>query len=219
MIPVHQRRLHDTDNGVYGDCMAAAVASLLHLRLEDMPELAAPGVIQGLELERFLRARGLTLLWLRPPIMVDLRGVYHLLAGPGPRGVRHVVVACDGDMVHDPHPSGEGLVEAEDYGLFVAMEPWAPLSLTSALAAAGLSHRAVAPSLRTPAGAREVLDASGTVLWTAAAPDCWAFLHEYVKAHTPGLCEGRWCSRPCMVCGLGCCRHGGPLHLSHSEEA
>ena len=132
MIPIHQQRHHDPERGVLGDCMAAAVASLLHLRLEDVSELAAPDVHQGLALERFLRDHGLVLLWLRPPIMVDLRGVCHLLAGPGPRGARHVVVAVNGETIHDPHPSGAGLVEAVDYGLLVPLEPWSsPLTYWS----------------------------------------------------------------------------------------
>lgn len=37
MIPLRQRNKHDPENGVYGDCHRAALASLLELPLDEVP--------------------------------------------------------------------------------------------------------------------------------------------------------------------------------------
>ena len=34
-----------------------------------------------------------------------------IASGPGPRGLQHSVIYSNGTLVHDPHPSGEGLKE------------------------------------------------------------------------------------------------------------
>jgi len=48
---------------------------------------------------------------------------YHILGGPGPRGFGHSVVGLNGEMVHDPHPSREGILSVEDYTILIAKQP------------------------------------------------------------------------------------------------
>lgn len=48
---------------------------------------------------------------------------YHVISGQGPRGCRHSVVGKAGKMVHDPHPSGAGLLTEEEYGFLIPLDP------------------------------------------------------------------------------------------------
>jgi hypothetical protein len=43
--------------------------------------------------------------------------VYHQISGPSPRGqgIWHAVVGCNGQIVHDPHPSKAGLLDPEQW--------------------------------------------------------------------------------------------------------
>ena len=45
----------------------------------------------------------------------DNSGKPYTATGKSPRGVLHVVIYQDGKMIHDPHPSNDGLVEVEHY--------------------------------------------------------------------------------------------------------
>lgn len=112
-----------------GDCFSAALASVLELPLDGVPRFCelprqadwTPAI------NRFLR--GFDLAYLEFELgghhEVDvLPGLgYHLISGAGPRGgVPHTVVGHQGGIVHDPHPSREGLTVAEPwrYGVLVA---------------------------------------------------------------------------------------------------
>lgn len=114
MKPVHQTQFAVPDEGEPGDpdttgnCVAACVASILELDLADVPNFAAkppgeywPGVVE------WMTARG----WM--PIVWDGHFPYpgyYMVSGNSPRGdFKHLVVYRDGEMVHDPHPSGDGL--------------------------------------------------------------------------------------------------------------
>lgn len=41
----------------------------------------------------------------------ELKDVFYIAAGPSPRGVIHAVIYQNGKMVHDPHPSRDGILE------------------------------------------------------------------------------------------------------------
>ena len=47
--------------------------------------------------------------------------------GPSPRGTeewhRHAVVWRNGNIIHDPHPSGAGLSTIDMYGVFITKDP------------------------------------------------------------------------------------------------
>lgn len=42
--------------------------------------------------------------------MEILRGKYYLVSGDSPRGVKHICIYQDGKLIHDPHPTGEGII-------------------------------------------------------------------------------------------------------------
>lgn len=113
MKPVNQTKF-----GEEGNCLQACIASLLELKLEDVPEF--PHTNQFNYLQRFMRQHGLQ------PVAKDMiafnypYNVYYLLWGKSPRGFMHSVVAWNGKTVHDPHPEGGGLVTVEFGVVFIA---------------------------------------------------------------------------------------------------
>lgn len=129
MLPTKQTVLHDPENGKYGNCMSAVLASLLHLPIEEVPLFIDP-VNWVNDLNAWLRPRGLAY------CMVDdfdchveaygIQGLWHEVSGNTQRraDVMHACVAKDGQAVFDPHPDDTGLVRVTAYGFFIALEPW-----------------------------------------------------------------------------------------------
>lgn len=126
MTPVMRSIPHDPSNGLYGDCHRACIASLLDLPLEEVPHFAHDNPSGEVFWDRqsvFLDSHGLagvnvafvegtTREHLRRYCRTNCPGVYCILGGTSPLGVDHSVVACDGDVVHDPsgHPPEEAIV-------------------------------------------------------------------------------------------------------------
>ena len=112
---VDQEFLSDPDNGVLGDCWRACIATILGLPGSVVPHFVRDHGDEWLEAtEDWLVANGHPRLYYFPtrfPI-TDLLRPFVILVGPSPRGVAHAVVADadTGEMVHDPHPSRDGLV-------------------------------------------------------------------------------------------------------------
>ena len=100
MRPVDQTGYGVSD----GNCLSAALASILEVPVEAVP--------------RFVRVDGRLLGWLADralsasvfPAGTPPAG-YSIAVGPSLRfaGLMHACVAYDGAVVHDPHPSREGL--------------------------------------------------------------------------------------------------------------
>ena len=97
-----------------GNCFSACVASILELPIEQVPTF----VIEDdwhIAAQTWLNARGLWLLSLPwddewGAIVLEPFGGYHIIGGQSPRGEHgHSVVGLRGEIVHDPHPSGEGI--------------------------------------------------------------------------------------------------------------
>ena len=112
---------HDPDNGVIGDCLRAALASLLGLPLEQVPHFLKEhwGDFEAVKeaLNQFLTKRGLMLLVLPYPHSVNMlqaeakstgADCYHLIFGVDHDGDRHACVGRNGQIVHDPHPLKRG---------------------------------------------------------------------------------------------------------------
>lgn len=121
MKPVMQTKFGDPE----GNCFEASIASYLGIPLEDVPVMAPMrtdmNVFWATLLEWLQEHHGLCLVrapskgtWVPP-------GVYHLIGGLGPRGLRHAGVGKGGVLVHDPHPEGGGLLE-DSYWFFVPSE-------------------------------------------------------------------------------------------------
>lgn len=129
MIPVVQT---DTTPGT-GNCLAACIASILELPLEEVPNPHTPDW-QAIWRD-WLRRRGLSLLtweipedytsWSEEELRAHLPG-YCMVAVDSPRfaGKLHSVVTFDGQVVHDPHP--DGLADHYDFrevDLLIALDP------------------------------------------------------------------------------------------------
>lgn len=121
MTPATQLFPHRPDEGVFGDCYRTAIACLLDLPPEDVPHHHR--VLEGNEqralMDEWLEPRGLRLVLFAWPCQVtdilEVMGVvnpdaHYLVSGQSPRGTDHTVVAKGGEIIHDPHPEGGGLV-------------------------------------------------------------------------------------------------------------
>lgn len=129
MIKVQQTIEHDPDNGKWGNCFSAVLASLLHLPIEDIPVFCKLGTWER-DLNTWLRPYGLAFIQIRNMEEVcevaGIQGWHHEVYGTTVRGgdVLHANVGVDGRPVFDPHPDSTGLVNVAGYGVFIALEPW-----------------------------------------------------------------------------------------------
>jgi hypothetical protein len=119
----------DVDPQRTGNCFQAALASLFELELGDVPHFMAlpPSVDWFEELQKWLLPRGLCALYVQAknPDGVDLMAQYagyYLSDGKSPRGSMHTVVSYRGELAHDPHPSGGGLVEETERLFFCVLD-------------------------------------------------------------------------------------------------
>jgi hypothetical protein len=139
VIPVQQTTFRPSAGDGAGNCLAAALASLLELRLKQVPNFSA---IEGEELddqgrrpwfaavEDWLAELGYGLVIGYPSANApwySTQRAHLLISGKSPRGdFSHTVIGrVEGDkvvFVHDPHPSGD-FIEGE------ATEIWAVVRL------------------------------------------------------------------------------------------
>lgn len=111
---VTQWFLAGDDSGIPGDCVRAAVASLL-----DREPTSVPHFIVGSDMDSRVWWYALKGWAVDNGWRVDRRAVdtddalpdFGLAIGQSSRGVSHAVVAVDGKVAWDPHPSREGLVD------------------------------------------------------------------------------------------------------------
>jgi len=129
MIQVNQKRLHDPENDIKGDCFCATVASLLHLPISAVPNFDGPDWYKNFN--GWLSQFGLGYIAYEPDSIQSFRdwnikGLHHEVAGDSPRfpGTQHACVGVDGDLVFDPHPTKLGLPTIETIGMFISLEPW-----------------------------------------------------------------------------------------------
>lgn len=125
-----------------GNCWASAIASILELPLSEVPNFEVwfqwNDTFWYHLTNRFIHKKGYHLEYCRefrlfhPEIIKEefkdappfydieeekekLKDQYYFVTGPSSRGVSHVVIYQNGIMVHDPHPSREGLLELESF--------------------------------------------------------------------------------------------------------
>ena len=129
MIPVDQTRFHKADdNGntvEYGNCMQAAVASILELPLDFVPNFIEqdPGPQYcHHNMMVFFRRLGFDLVGFYGKEARGFDG-YYLAYGPAKRGVSHMVIEKDCKLAHDPHPSREGLIEVKGTYAIIPFNP------------------------------------------------------------------------------------------------
>lgn len=122
-----QTLLHDPENGVQGNCVQACLASLLATPINSVPEFATLHKGAGEfwdAVEAWLNKQGYTL---QPmPGYYEVEAPY-LASGPSPRrnDTTHMVVMDDGVVIHDPHPSGDGIVKVSAVWLLLPRDPGA----------------------------------------------------------------------------------------------
>lgn len=108
------RKLYQTAFGADGNCWSTCIACILDLDVADVPDFnQAPDWAAAAN--EWLGKRGLafaTRCGSSPPPGLD--GALIIASGMSGRGVRHAVLWRDGAMVHDPHPSGDGLRSPPD---------------------------------------------------------------------------------------------------------
>lgn len=136
MIPVDQEFIDDRENGQFGDCQRAVIASLLELPISEVPHFLHVTGDDNLAfwtyVQSFLAKHGCIHMSF-PRFDAKFYGetygtppIYHEISGPSPRGkgLWHAVVGCNGKIVHDPHPSKAGLAGDEsewEFGLLVRL--------------------------------------------------------------------------------------------------
>lgn len=120
--PVEQTRF-----GTKGNCLAACIASILEVPLNEVPECDGGAI--GAVLMKWLAARNLFLV--RVPIQSRREDGsawafffgYSILIAKSPREGSHAVVVKDGKIAHDPHPDREqGVADWESYFLFATLD-------------------------------------------------------------------------------------------------
>ena len=125
MVPVMQTKFSDEVGGVHGNCMAACVASIMELDIEDIPAWEDMGndgswgesyysflESHGYETDGMANREGYTESALWDFVLDQCPGVdgYFIVGGDSPRIARgHAVIYCNREMIHDPHPSGMGV--------------------------------------------------------------------------------------------------------------
>ena len=121
MKPVDQTQF--AGQGAGGDCVRAALASLLELPIDEVPhflEMGETPELWEIEFLEWLEERGITV-W-REEGHYAFEG-YYLASGPAERGVSHMVVYRNGSLAHDPHPSRTGLTEVKWSRMLVPLDP------------------------------------------------------------------------------------------------
>lgn len=121
MRPVDQTR-----EGATGNCYCAAIASILEVPLESLPDIVAEEM-HGRDWHTYVAAylfkhHGLMALELDGRLVpyVSPRG-FHIISGTSPRNPEwgHAVVGLFGELLHDPHPSRAGVAKVTDYTFLV----------------------------------------------------------------------------------------------------
>jgi hypothetical protein len=118
MTPVKQTKF-----GTEGNCFNACIASLLDLKIDQVPELQGWEDEQWItELNEWLINRGQVYFELRiakteSTLFFRNKDFYHVLIGQSPRldGYDHCVVGRKGIIIHDPHPDNIGIVDNDSY--------------------------------------------------------------------------------------------------------
>jgi hypothetical protein len=135
MIPVTQTKVVVRNSeGIIvqnGNCFAAAIASILELPITEVPNVEVFFRFNGPwyeTMDRFLRLAGWDLvsddrfkifhdgqfsIENREEYLNYCKDKYYLVSGPSLRGVHHVCIYRNGKLVHDPHPTREGLLKEE----------------------------------------------------------------------------------------------------------
>ena len=128
MKPVYQTKFKGIDApiGERGNCWQAAVASILELPLEEVPDIQAydDDMVWFDEFREWLNQYGLSAIGFTPG-GIDIQG-YHLIECKSTtlkNGELHVVVGLNEKVVHDPNPHATSIGKPVDYIVFTLLNP------------------------------------------------------------------------------------------------
>lgn len=140
MTPYKNSVVHDPANGLFGDCVRSAIASLLDTHPSSVPHFYAD-YEEGEEVwDKYI------IPWLEEnyglaPFFVPVSGewslsdalgwmgevnpdTYHMVFGQSPTPAKHVVIGYNGAIVHDPSWTNGGLVAPQNgYWTFCVFVP------------------------------------------------------------------------------------------------
>jgi hypothetical protein len=121
--PVFQTKFNNE-----GNCFAACVASLLECDINNVPFLYEQETWEKYEfrLNEFLKLEFKLFLITDEYDMEkyqyflenDLKDSYSIVSGDAERGFFHAVIYKNGNLAHDPHPQGKGLINTKYMYLF-----------------------------------------------------------------------------------------------------
>lgn len=107
MTPVDQQYLKGNPEGIPGDCVRACVASILDLPIEEVPHFVQLHDQEWqLAMIDWCEERGIVATWKQG---ISRDHWPYMVCGPSPRSGRHACVYQSGALLHDPHPSRDGL--------------------------------------------------------------------------------------------------------------
>lgn len=134
MIPVTQTKVvvKNSDGVIVqnGNCYAAVIASIMELPITEVPNVEVFFKFDKMWQETmmaFIDLSGWELLTCnqfkvfhhgaefengeqREDFLANCRDKYYLVSGQSARGVQHICIYQNGKLVHDPHPTKEGLL-------------------------------------------------------------------------------------------------------------
>lgn len=127
MKPVFQTKLKtETQNG---NCMIACLASILELPIDAVPAYEKFYVTEGDQpwvpwLRKFLKGWDLIQIDCDHHYEID---AYYIAGGLSPRATDenifdHAVVYNNGKLVHDPHHSGDGILNESDFSYLLPID-------------------------------------------------------------------------------------------------
>lgn len=129
MKQITQTILHNPEQGEYGNCLSAVLASLLRLDINTVPVFINPNTWYR-DLNCYLSAFNLAYIELEnlDVILADwgISNCYYCLCGKTEKhaDTEHASVGINGEMVFDPHPSRAGLKSISVSGIFISTKPW-----------------------------------------------------------------------------------------------
>lgn len=126
MTPHKQRLAHRPSQGLYGDCHRTCIACLLDVDPADVPHPYAGGMLDADEANAVIDSWLGSLYGLRQvhfayhgemdrqQVLDTVKhfnpGLAFILGGSSRNGVGHLVIARDGEIIHDPSQDDSGIV-------------------------------------------------------------------------------------------------------------
>ncbi len=111
---IKQTKEYDPVKGVNANCLRACIASILEIDLDSMPPFEDLDQEWMFRLRRWMKVFNSKAVIKKEPSNPP-RG-FSIAAGPTNRSlVTHYVVAFNGHVIHDPHPSNDGLTRIDSY--------------------------------------------------------------------------------------------------------